>query len=68
LWRGWGFTIPNERDILIAARAGNMERAYNALYTEAQDMLLVVFVASKMGCQNVLFETDSDVVKQGCHH
>jgi hypothetical protein len=45
-----------------------MERAYNALYTQAQDMLLVVFVASKMGCQNVLFETDSDVVKQGCHH
>jgi hypothetical protein len=41
-----------------------MERASNALHIEAQDMLLAVFVASEMGCENVLFETDSDVLKQ----
>jgi hypothetical protein len=51
--QGDGFTIHNESSLLATVRAGN-----------TQDMLRAAFIASQMGCQSVMFETDSTVLKQ----
>jgi hypothetical protein len=45
LVQGVEFYIPQ----WIAAGAGNMEQAFDALYTEAQDMLRAAFMAAEMG-------------------
>jgi hypothetical protein len=55
LCRGWSFTSRN---------GSQLEQAFNALYTEAQDMLRAAFMAAEMGCQSVICETDSAVLKQ----
>jgi hypothetical protein len=60
---GWGFTIRNADGNLIAAGAGNLERVSDALHAEAQAMLHATIIASHMGCQNVVFETDSAQLK-----
>lgn len=61
---GWGFTICNNTGSLIAAGAGNLVRVSSPLHAEAHAMLQAAIIASQMGCQNVIFGTDSVALKQ----
>ena len=46
--RGWGFTIRNELNDLIAAGSGSLKHLSNALHAEALAMLYAVNVASRI--------------------
>jgi hypothetical protein len=61
---GWGFTIRDEGGVLLAAGAGNLEHVSNALHAEALGMLYALNTSARIGCNRVIFETDSVVLKQ----
>lgn len=48
----------------MAAGAGNLECVTEPLHSEALAMLHAVKVATQLGCDRVIFETDSLVLKQ----
>ena len=50
--------------MLIAAGAGSLERVTDALHSEALAMFHAVKAAIQMGCQRVIIETDSLMLKQ----
>lgn len=61
---GWGFTIQNDQGALLAAGAGNLEHVANPLHAEALALQQAIIIAAQMGCQTVMFETDSMILKQ----
>jgi hypothetical protein len=61
---GWGFTIRNEQGMLMAAGAGQLEHVSDALHSEGLAMLHVVHAAFQLGCNRIMVETDSIVLKQ----
>nr|XP_045088296.1 uncharacterized protein LOC123496932 [Aegilops tauschii subsp. strangulata] len=61
---GWGFILRNDTGALIAAGAGNLEYLVDALHSEAWAMLYAVDAAIRMGCDRLIIETDSLLLKQ----
>jgi ribonuclease HI len=61
---GWGFTVRDDRGVLISAGAGNLEHLSNALHAEALALLYTLNISAQMGCTRVIFETDSRILKQ----
>uniref|UniRef100_M8BSG8 Uncharacterized protein n=1 Tax=Aegilops tauschii TaxID=37682 RepID=M8BSG8_AEGTA len=56
---GWGFVIRDEQGRAMAAGAGNLVHISDALHAEALALLYAIKMAAHMGCDKVLFETDS---------
>ncbi|VAH35038.1 hypothetical protein VPH35_022734 [Triticum aestivum] len=61
---GWGFTLRNDQGVLLAAGAGKLKHVSDTLHAEALALELATNIAIKMGCQQVIFETDSMMLKQ----
>lgn len=61
---GSGLTIRNNKGELLAAGAGKLEHVTEPLHSEALAMLHAVNAAIQLGCDRVIFETDSLVLKQ----
>jgi ribonuclease HI len=61
---GWGFTVRDDRGLLIVAGAGNLEHLSDALHAEALALLYALKISTQMGCVRVIFETDSMMLKQ----
>lgn len=49
----------------MAGRAGNLEHVSNALHAEALAMLYAISTITQMGCNHVIFETDSGGIEAG---
>uniref|UniRef100_A0A8R7RCL6 RNase H type-1 domain-containing protein n=1 Tax=Triticum urartu TaxID=4572 RepID=A0A8R7RCL6_TRIUA len=60
---GW-FTLRNDIGAVAAAEAGNLEHVSDTLHTEALAMLHAVNVAIRIGCDRLILETDSLLLKQ----
>lgn len=61
---GWGFIIRNDQGIAVAAGAGKLEHMADAFQSEAVAMLYAINIASQMGCDRVMFETDSTQLRR----
>ena len=61
---GWDFTIRNDLCNLVAAGTGYPEHVSCALHAEALAMLHAINATARMGCSQIILETDSMVLKQ----
>ncbi|KAI5022530.1 hypothetical protein ZWY2020_059260 [Hordeum vulgare] len=61
---GCGFIVRNDSCVLMAAGEGKLEHVSNAFHAEALAMLYAISTTTQMGCNYVIFETDSMVLKQ----
>lgn len=56
---GWGFIIRDDQGRAMAVGAGNLANISDALHAEALALLYAIKMSIQMGCDKVLFETDS---------
>lgn len=61
---GWGFTLRNDQGVLLAAGAGKLKHVSDSLHAEALALQHATNIAISMGCKQVIFETDSMMLKQ----
>ena len=60
---GWGFIVRNDRGVAVAAGQGHLQEVGNALQAEARALLQAVQITSSMGCNQVILEIDSTILK-----
>ena len=61
---GRGYIIRNPEELAEAAGAGRLSHIMDALQAESLALIGAIERASDLGCQNVIFETDSRVLQQ----
>ena len=61
---GWGFIIRNDQGENLVAGAGNIRNVFDPLHAEAVAMKHAIEEAVRMGCLNVILETDATVLRQ----
>ena len=61
---GWGFVFNNEYGEPLVAAAGKLSHIANSLQAEAYAMKYAIQEAARMGCVNIILETDAMNLKQ----
>ena len=61
---GWGFILRNEMGKALIAGAGPLHDIANPLQAEAMAMYHAIQEVARMGCQNLILETDASILRQ----